>query len=112
MLIFAVVFILCGAAWIGLLDRSIFAPVMLKFIVIWTSANYVSYWMYNFWTLRPYLPKSLESFTSSVKQPTWWLWLLSRTFTCEAFVHKDLGAAVAVVLMQLVKDLVSFWPFR
>ena len=116
---YAVVFALSSLAWMGVFTWSSFVPLLLKFTLCWTAANYVSYWTYNFLRLRQYLPKSWHEWGQSLGRGSWWLWVASRTFTSAGFMYSDVEkqdsgvlAACLSLCIRMLTDLVAFWPYR
>lgn len=78
-LIFGVFVILrSGFAWIGLLDRSNYVDEMLRWQLSFYLAGVLAYVINNLAGAKKYLPKDWNDWQESLKQSSWWIWLLSR----------------------------------
>ena len=116
----AVLFAVCSLAWLAGSAAggwSTFVPLVLKFVCVWSAANYVSYWAHNLMRLRPYLPQKLADWQASARRPMWWAWLSSRVFTSEHFMFAETGRdatldACVSLFLSLFSDVLAVWPYR
>jgi hypothetical protein len=56
-IIWTLVLFMASVAWLNLLTRITMINFLFKFIILWVVSTHVTYFIYNFIKLSPYLPK-------------------------------------------------------
>jgi hypothetical protein len=117
-IIFTFIFILAIVGWLNLISRKTAILFIFKFIILWTMANYISFFMYNYIRIKPYLPTNRIELYKNICKLSWWLWLLPRLFTSEGFLHTDSSkedngvfTAILIIFMDILKDVIGYYPY-
>jgi hypothetical protein len=77
-IIYTIIFILGLLGWANIISRKTIFLFIFKFIILWTIACYISFFIYNYIRIRPYLPMNRIELYKNICKLSWWLWIIPR----------------------------------
>ena len=115
---YSLLFLLAVTSWFNIIPMTSAVPFILKFLVLWSTASYISLFIFNYTRLMKYLPKDFSEIKKCLLKLSWWMWFIPRIITSDGFIYADklkgdngLLPAFCAFIGNITKDISFCYPY-